>query len=201
MQWCITLYPIGDPISRQIALFQGAIFARTEDPKPVAQGAPGRFLSTISQLRRSRSWRRGRGDTLIPSIGFGWPTSTTFDQVAQMKRLRESPQLVACEELISRWMRSSIEGGRIWGSGYYGWNAVDGLTAFVLSAATIGWLARLHAVASHAQAPTLANVQAAVGRIDRTAGRAVWLGGWSERMRLAYLVRDAGLRRLIVSQY
>ncbi len=197
----LPLHPIGDPISRQIALFQGAIFARTEDPKPVAQGAPGRFLSTISQLRRSRSWRRGRGDTLIPSIGFGWPTSTTFDQVAQMKRLRESPQLVACEELISRWMRSSIEGGRIWGSGYYGWNAVDGLTAFVLSAATIGWLARLHAVASHAQAPTLANVQAAVGRIDRTAGRAVWLGGWSERMRLAYLVRDAGLRRLIVSQY
>ena len=98
-------------------------------------------------------------------------------------------------------MRSSIEGGRIWGSGYYGWDAVDGLSAFVLSAATVGWLARLHAVGSKAHAPSLANVQAAVGRIDRTAGRAVWLGGWSERMRLAYLVRDDGLRRLVASQF
>ena len=197
----LPLHPIGRAIPRQIALFQGSVFARTEDPKPVAQGAPGRFLSTISQLRRNRLWRRGIADTVVPPIGIGWPTTATFGHVAQVNRVRESSQLTACDELVSRWMRSSIEGGRIWGSGYYGWNAVDGLSAFVLSAATVGWLARLHAVGSKAHAPSLANVQAAVGRIDRTAGRAVWLGGWSERMRLAYLVRDDGLRRLVASQF
>jgi len=197
----LPLHPIGSAIPRQIALFQGSVFARTEDPKPVAQGAPGRFLSTISQLRRNRLWRRGIADTVVPPIGIGWPTTATFGHVAQVNRVRESSELTACDELISRWMRSSIEGGRIWGSGYYGWNAVDGFSAFVLSAATIGWLARLHAVGSKAHAPSLANVQAAVGRIDRTAGRAVWLGGWSERMRLAYLVRDDGLRRLVASQF
>jgi len=197
----LPLHPIGSAIPRQIALFQGSVFARTEDPKPVAQGAPGRFLSTISQLRRNRLWRRGIADTVVPPIGIGWPMTATFGHVAKVNRVRESSQLTACDELISRWMRSSIEGGRIWGSGYYGWNAVDGFSAFVLSAATIGWLARLHAVGSKAHAPSLANVQAAVGRIDRTAGRAVWLGGWSERMRLAYLVRDDGLRRLVASQF
>lgn len=197
----LPLHPIGSAIPRQIALFQGSVFARTEDPKPVAQGAPGRFLSTISQLRRNRLWRRGIADTVVPPIGISWPVDATFGQVAQVNRVRESSELTACDELISRWMRSSIEGGRIWGSGYYGWNAVDGFSAFVLSAATIGWLARLHAVGSKAHAPSLANMRAAVGRIDRTAGRAVWLGGWSERMRLAYLVREDGLRRLVASQF
>lgn len=197
----LPLHPITAPLARQTALFQGAIFARTEDPKPVAQGAPGRLLSTISQLRRSRLWRRGTAGTVVPRIGINWPISTTFGEVAQVKRVRASSDIAACDELVSRWMRSSIEGGRIWGTGYYGWNAVDGITAFVLSAATVGWLARLHAAGSSAQVPGLVNVQAAVGRIDRTAGRAVWLGGWSERMRLAYFVRDDGLRRLVASQY
>ena len=197
----LPLHPVADPIPRQIALFQGSIFARTEDPKPLAQGAPGRFLSTISQLQRSRLWRRGIADSVVPLIGVGWPTSATFGQVARINRVRASPEISACDELVSRWIRSSIEGGRIWGTGYYGWSAVDGLASVVLSAATIGWLSRLHAVQSHEDAPRLANVQAAVGRIDRTAGRAVWLGGWSERMRLAYLIRDDGLRRLIASQF
>lgn len=194
-------HPIAVATDRQNALLQGAIFARTEDPKPLAQGAPGRLLSILSQLRRSRAWRRGHTTSLIPQIGSDWTAKTTFGEVAAVDRLRASPESTSCDELISRWMRASIEGGRIWGSGYYGWNAVDGLAAFVLSTTAVGWLARLHAAGSGVKTPRLVDVQAAVGRIDRTAGRAVWLGGFSERMRLSYLTRDHGLRRLAAAQF
>ena len=197
----LPLHPIAPPSLRQVAMLQGAVFARTEDPKPVAQGAPGRFMSTLSQLRRSRLWRKGRGATLVPAIGLGWSSSVTFDAVSTLPGIQASPDSPLCDELLSRWMRASIEGGRIWGSGYYGWSAIDGLTAFVLSIATVGWLSKLHAAGSSAPSPSLSDLQAAIGRIDRTSGRAIWLGGWSERMRLAYLARDDGLRRVASVQF
>lgn len=194
-------HPLATATPRQVSLFQNAIFARTEDPKPIAHGAPGRVVSTISQLRRSRAWRRGRDAMSVPSIGVGWPIAVTFDGVAHVDRIRASTERVECDELLSRWLRTSIEGGRVWGSSYYGWSVIDGLCALTLSAAAVGWLARFHAAGSSRERPGLVDVQAAVGRIDRSAGRAVWLGGWSERMRMAYLIEQNGLRRIVAAQY
>lgn len=197
----LPLHPIAIPTARQTALFQNAIFSRTEDPKPIAQGAPLRVISILSQLRRGRAWRRGSGESVVPPVGVGWPTKVTFGGVSRVGSLRQSSDHLACDELVTRWLHASIEGGRVWGSGYYGWSAVEGLAALALSAACVGWLARLHAAGSGERLVRLVDLQAAIGRVDRTAGRAVWLGGWSERMRLSYLVEQEGLRRLIAAQY
>jgi hypothetical protein len=98
-------------------------------------------------------------------------------------------------------MRATVLGGRAWGSGFYGWPVVDGLQALSLNAACAGWLARAHAAASGRPAPSLEDVRAAVGRVDRTSGRAPWLGSRAERMRLAWLRIDDGLRRVASAQF
>jgi hypothetical protein len=78
---------------------------------------------------------------------------------------------------------------------------VDGLQALSLNAACAGWLARAHAAASGRPAPSLEDFRAAVGRVDRTSGRAPWLGSRAERMRLAWLRIDDGLRRVASAQF
>ena len=85
----------------------------------------------------------------------------------------------------------------MWGSGYYGWTIIEGLQALVLNAAVVGWLARLHAHGRGRETIDLEAVAAAISRVDRTAGRAAWLGSGAERMRLSYLRIDDGLRRLV----
>ena len=194
-------HPIDPPSARQVAMLQSAVFSRTEDPKPLSDGASGRVTSTLGQLRRSRVWRRGKKGVVVPHIGIGWSNRVTFGQVARVRSIDASKDHADCNELVTRWMRSSIEGGRIWGSGYYGWNAVDGLGAFMFAIASVGWLARFHAAGEGIDAPSIAGLRAAIGRIDRTAGRAAWLGGWVERARLAFLTRDDGLRRIAAAQY
>jgi lysine-N-methylase len=126
------------------------------------------------------------------------------------------------DDLLTRWLRASVLGNRCWGTGYYGWPMIAGLQALLLDAACVGWLARMHAegrikassefrVPSQSTTPaptrdavldtqyffTIDDVRAALGRIDRTHGRAKWLGSAAERLRLTYLSMDDGLRRLI----
>jgi hypothetical protein len=107
----------------------------------------------------------------------------------------------AIDELVTRWLRARLEGGRVWGSGAYGWSAVEGLAALALAVASVGWVARWHAAASGRSNVMVADMQAAVGRIDRTAGRAPWLGGAAERWRIAYLLRDNGMQRILRAQW
>jgi len=71
----------------------------------------------------------------------------------------------------------------------------------VLNLACIGWLARVHAAGRSAGVPSLADVRVAVGRVDRMAGRAPWLGTAPERLRLRYLAMDDGLRRTLAWNY
>jgi len=193
--------PLMPATSRQRAMLRGAVFARTEDPKPLAAGAPSRARATVQQLLRSMRWQRGRSTAVIPSIGLGWPTGARFGAVDAMPPAVGSEDSTSIDELVTRWLRTRVEGGRVWGSGAYGWSAVDGTAALALSVATVGWVARWHAVASGRASVTLADMQAAVGRIDRTAGRAPWLGGAAERWRTAYLLRDHGMRRVLRDQW
>ncbi len=197
----LPLQPFAPATARQCAMLRSALFARTEDPKPLATGAPGRLVAVVSQLSRSRVWRRGSGAHRVPlSVGDA-DAPVTFAAVSRVTPAAQSHECAQVDELMTRWLRSSIEGGRVWGSGYYGWSVVEGMAAVSLAAAAIGWLSRWEAARVQNPSVRLEHVQSAVRRIDRTAGRAPWLGGRSERLRLAYLVRDDGLRRVISSQF
>ena len=103
----------------------------------------------------------------------------------------------AIDDLLSRWLRASILGGRAWGAGFYGFSVVEGLQALVLNLACVGWLARVHAAGRGRSNVDLEAVGEALGRIDRSAGRAKWLGSKAEKLRLRYFANDDGLRRLV----
>jgi lysine-N-methylase len=189
------------PTKRQRAMLRGAVFARTEDPKPLAARAPSRVRATAHQFLRSVQWQFGRPRAIVPTIGIGWPCGATFGAVDAMPSAAGSDDADAIDELVTRWLRARLEGGRVWGSGAYGWSAVEGLAALALAVASVGWVARWHAAASGRSNVMVADMQAAVGRIDRTAGRAPWLGGAAERWRIAYLLRDNGMQRILRAQW
>ena len=197
----LSLSTIEPATKRQRAMLRGAVFARTEDPKPLAAGAPSRARATVQQLLRSLRWQRGWSTAVIPTIGTDWPIGARFGAVDAMPTAAGSNDSASIDELVTRWLRTRVEGGRVWGSGAYGWSAVDGIAALALGVATVGWVARWHAVACGRTSVTLVDMQAAVGRIDRTAGRAPWLGGAAERWRIAYLLRDNGMRRVLRDQW
>lgn len=205
--------PIEPPTARQRSLLRQAVFARTEDPKIPELEKRGRLRTVLSQLMRSRRFARGRG--VLPDIGLVWPRGATFEALGRTSPPGASPEMERVDDLATRWMRATILGGRAWGSGFYGWPITEGVAALVLNLAAIGWLARAHAASrvmkassqTAASAMTAAgttnwaDVAAALGHIDRSAGRARWLGGSAERLRLEYLARDDGLRRLVRSEW
>jgi len=231
--------PVAGPGRGQTRLLRQAAFARVEDPKIGRVAKRGRLRTTLGQFFRSRRFARGRGRA--PHIGAGWAESIRLQDVEHIDAPSDTATTDAIDDLITRWLRATILGGRAWGAGLYGWPVVDGLKAVTLNIAAVGWLARLHAAGrpdtpgtpgtpgrsgtagtpgspgsapgeegQHSPSPpgrgvrgegqhsfNLADVRAALSRVDRTAGRAVWLGTRTERWRLRYLCMDDGLRRLI----
>lgn len=194
----LPLHPIDAPSRAQLATLRQAAFFRIEDPKIGELARLGRLRATVGQFLRSRAFSRGRGT--MPSMGDRWP-SVGFAAIDRVQPLSRSADRAECEELLARWMRATVLGGRAWGSGFYGWPVVDGLQALALNAACAGWLARAHAASAGRDVPSLEDVRAAVGRVDRTSGRAPWLGSRAERMRLAWLRIDDGLRRVARAQF
>ena len=204
-------HPIEPATKRQRRLLRQAVFARTEDPKINLIEKQGRLRTTIAQLWRSRRFKSGKG--VAPRIGEGWPEHVLLDSAEHIDAAKESDgagggaaaseraaaslTVHAIDDLITRYLRASILGGRCWGPGYYGWPIIGGLQALVLNVACTGWLARLHAAGRNNTAIDIIDVRAALGRIDRTAGRAKWLGSAAERLRLSYLTMNDGLRRLL----
>ena len=198
--------PVAPAAPRQLRMLRSAIFARVEDPRPLAEDSPSRVRATLGQFLRHGAWKRGGESARVPAIGRATESMPTFGEVGTVGGLRASTESDEIGELIARWTRASLEGGRVWGSGYYGWDAIAGVGALALNVSCALWLAPLHAARREAGAhmhsltdtrtPTLAGVRWAISRIDRAAGRAPWLGVWSERARLAYLAHDSGLRRL-----
>jgi lysine-N-methylase len=191
----LPLHPIEPPSNSQRALLRQAAFFRLEDPKIGDLRKQGRMRSVLGQYFRSRAFGKGRG--AIPPTGDQWPTGATFEQVAATASAFESPNLAGIDDLFTRWLRATVLGGRAWGSGFYGWTMMRGLQAISLNAACALWLSRAHAAARGRTIPTLDDAYAAVGRVDRTSGRAPWLGGKAESIRLRYLCMDDGLRRII----
>ena len=194
----LPLHPIDPPSGAQRATLRQAAFFRLEDPKIGELRRVGRVRAVLGQYMRSRSFSKGRG--VMPAMGDRWP-SADFAAVERTAALGESAEFAAIEELFVRWMRATVLGGRAWGSGYYGWPVVDGIQAMALNVACAAWLARAHAAASGRAAPGLADVRAAIGRVDRTCGRAPWLGSRAESMRMGFLRIDDGLRRVLAPSF
>ena len=192
-------HPIDPPTARQSRMLRQAVFARTEDPKLNVIEKQGRWRTTLAQLSRSRRFKRGAG--AAPRIGEGWPAEVPMESVGRVALGADHDDVKAIDDLVTRYMRATILGGRCWGAGYYGWSMVDGLQALLLNVAVIGWLSRLHALGRGQEHLNIIDVRASIGRVDRTAGRARWLGGAMERLRLKYLMMDDGLRRLLREQW
>lgn len=191
----LPLLPIEPATSRQLALLRQSVFGRTEDPKIPALARRGRIRTTLAQLAASRRFRRGAGG--IPRIGAGFASGVAFDQVRNVGGMSDSPDIASIDELLVRYHRASLHGRRLWGAGYYGWSVRDGLAAHILNIACVGWLARMHAAGEDRATVSIGDVRAALGRVDRMAGRAPWLGASVERLRLRYLAMDDGLRRIV----
>jgi len=188
--------PVDPPGRGQRKQLRQAVFARIEDPRFTDDESRPTLGAKLDQWRRSRRFARGRGS--IPGLARGWSIPEDFESVAAMPKV---PGSEAVTDLVVRWLRSTVRGGRAWGSGYYGWSIADGVQALALNLACVGWLARAHAAGVGEEVVTLDSVGEALGRIDRASGRAVWLGSMGERLRLRYLATDDGLRRLVRSNW
>ncbi|MFO0872628.1 MAG: YkgJ family cysteine cluster protein [Phycisphaerales bacterium] len=178
-------------------MLRQAVFARIEDVTIGEAARRGRFRSVLSQLLRSRRFAAGRG--AAPIRMHGWSASIAFEAVMRVEPVRDATELAAIDDLLTRWLRATILGGRAWGGGHYGWAIVDGLQALVLNLLATLWLARAHAAGAGRDALALDDVRAALGRVDRHAGRAPWLGSAGERARIGYLQATDAWRGLMAA--
>jgi lysine-N-methylase len=187
-----------EPVGRGAwKMLRQAVFARVEDVKIRDAQRQGVLRGALGQLMRSRRFSAGRG--AMPLDILGWPKGVRFSAILQVGTAREAEDAAAIEDLLIRWARSSVLGARAWGTGYYGWSIVDGTAALLLNLLCALWLARAHAAGCHRTALTIADVRAAVGRVDRHAGRAPWLGSGGERLRIRYLHTVEAWRGLVVA--
>lgn len=183
------------PTARQMKVLRQIVFAHVEDVKIGQVQGRGIGGRAITQFRRHLAFGRGRGT--VPPVGRLWPALLRFEMVDGVAPATADKEIGAIDSLLLRYVRSRIIGGRAWGAGYYGFSIIAGLEALWMMLAATGWLARLHAGASGRRALTMADVQAALLRTDRAAGRAPWLGSRGEKLRLAWLVESAGIRSLV----
>lgn len=194
----LPLHPL-EPASRaQLATLRQASFFRLEDPKIGDLARRGRFRTVVGQYLRSRRFTRGRGQ--VPRMPGRWPGGVPFAAVDAVQSAASGADGAAVDGLLTRWLRATVLGGRAWGSGYYGFGVVEGMQALALNAACVLWLSRLHAASSGGRSACLADVRAALGRVDRACGRAPWIGSRAESMRLRFLRIDDGLRRVLAAQ-
>ncbi len=187
--------PLEGALPKQLRLLRQAVYARLEDVQVNQAKAKGRLRTVLAQLLASRAFTRGKGR--VPAVARGLLEGADFAAISRVPALSESPDRDAIDQLLARYARATILGGRAWGAGYYGWPAVRGLQALVLNIACTAWLARALAAARGHEHATLDDARDALGRVDRHAGRAPWLGSVGERLRLEYFRLDDGLRRIM----
>ncbi len=206
-----------EPSPRAWKLLRQAVFTRIEDPKIGDLLKRGKVASVLGQWARSRKWAVGKGistktagfcsvdfasfestfgvfDTSTTSIGDS--TSLSIEAAKNTLTDSQSHDAEAMDDLLQRWIRATILGGRAWGSGLYGLPIDQGLGLIMVNLLTALWLARFHAAGRGAQHVSLLDLQVAVGRVDRTSGRAVWLATAGERLRVKWLSHSDSLRLL-----
>ena len=189
----LPLLPTLPASARAWRLLRQAVFARVEDPKIEDLQRSGRLRGVLAQWRRSRAWSRGRG--VAPSIR-GWP-ELRLDAMASPPRLFAGADAAAIDELLRRWLRATLLGGRAWGPGLYGLSVSEGVAMVALNAVCVAWLACARAASTGRGEVRLEDLGEAIGRVDRTSGRAPWLGSSGERQRVAFLCHQDAIRSAV----
>lgn len=189
----LPLLPALAPGARAWSLLRQAVFTRVEDPKILDLQRSGRLRGVLAQWRRSRAWSRGRG--VAPAIS-GWP-ELRFDAMASAPRLFAGVQSAEIDELMRRWLRATVLGGRAWGSGLYGMAVSEGVAMVALNAVCATWLACARAASSGRSEVLVEDLGEAIGRVDRSSGRAPWLGSRGERQRVAFLCHVDAIRSAV----
>lgn len=185
--------PTKPPTDRQLRLLRQSVFAHAEHIglEQARSSVWSGLRYRLDQLRRSRSLAGGEGT--VPPLRPGMPTVT----FAELDRVQPASPEREIDDLLTRYLRARVLTRGAFGPAYYGWTLVDGLSALVLAVCAAGWLARFFAAAGGRSAIGQEDAVAAIGMVDRAAGRARELGRASARLRVRYLREDQGLVRLL----
>jgi hypothetical protein len=182
------------PTPRQRGMLGQLVFAHAEHVtlQLRSSGYLARMRRRWGQLNDARRFQRGSG--VVPDLP-GFTPGPTFERVEAVRAADADAE--AIERLIYRYVHARFGSRSVFGLGYYGWAMFPGLTALWLSLAVTGWLARLHAAGAGRTEISFADVGVALGVVDRAASRVPALGTFAERTRIAYLIRDDGVARLL----
>ena len=192
--------PPAAPTKRQLKLFRQSVFAHCESITLTQAQAP--FFQSLkyrwNQLARARRLASGTGP--IPPLVRGIDPDGSAD-FARLEAVTPDADLdaLACEELLTRFLRAKLLGRAAFGKGYYGWPVIQGLAALLLTMPITGWLTRFVAAAAGRLTYSREDIVRAIGIVDRNAGRVPELGSRPAAMRLRYLTGDRGLLRLILA--
>jgi lysine-N-methylase len=186
------------PTAREMKLFRQGVFAHCEHITLEQARAP--FLHSLvyrwGQVGRAR--RMGAGQGPIPQLirGLGGEHGRIFAELGWIGAA-SGLEGQACDELMTRYLRGRILARNAFGPGYYGWPMLDGLTALLLAAATVGWLSRYAALVGGRDCLGYEDLVRAIGVVDRNAGRVPELGARTAGWRVRYLMNEQGLLRLL----
>ncbi len=182
------------PKTRQQGMLRQLAFAHAEHVMlhEMRSGLGSRLWKRWQQLRSASRFSKGVG--LVPQLP-GLGGVVTFDAVESVGPAVDGAQEV--ESLLMRYLSARLEGRSVFGEGYYGWPVVSGLAALWLSVAAAGWLARYAAAGDGRSVASLADTARALGMVDRAATRLPILGTVAERARIAYLLQEDGVSRLV----
>jgi lysine-N-methylase len=193
-------HPSSPPTRRQLKLLRQAVFAHcesitlTQAQASFFQGVKYRF----NQLGRARRLASGSG--VLPPLVRGIDASDALT-FAALDAVMPDPGLdaLACEDLMTRYLRARLLGRAAFGKGYYGWPILNGLAALLLTMPIASWLARYVAAAAGRSTYVWEDIVRAIGIVDRNAGRVPELGSRPAVMRLRYLTFEHGIVRLVLA--
>lgn len=187
--------PVPSPATdRQRRMLRQLVFAHAEHVTvdQLRAGVISKMKKRWQQLKHAQRFLGGGGE--VPAIT-GFSGTATFESVEAVGPATEASDMVG--GLIGRYLQARLRGRSVFGAGYYDWPVFSGVTALLLSVAVIGWLARYSAAVAGRETVSPADVQTAVGVVDRAASRLPALGTAAERARCAYLVHNDGVARLL----
>jgi Fe-S-cluster containining protein len=183
--------------AKQRGMLRQLAFAHAEHVSlaEMRAGMFGKLGKRWRQLRMARRFLRGSGH-VPPLPGFEGPA--TFEAVASVNPADDDAHEV--DDLLCRYLFARLQGRSVFGKGYYDWAVFSGLAALWLSVAAAGWLGRYAAATAGGNTLSFDDLAHAFGVVDRAATRLPSLGTMAERTRVAYLLRNDGVARL-VSEY